>query len=179
LVCCRWVRNLKKCEMWTHSSLRSVNCERMIQGSFTFYRQKSAKFDTHGSVHRRLLSRNTNKMQLCNRIYYSEAFWRLNMFRAAHRSSSGALNCICSHWFICPYDDWPLPRLSGKWIHFPLSLGNGRSPYGHLNQRLQIQFTAPDVKRCVARSMLSLQKHWNNKFYYKAASCWYFYWEVC
>jgi len=23
------------------------------------------------------------------------------MFRAAHRSSSGALNCICSLWFIC------------------------------------------------------------------------------
>jgi len=24
---------------------------------------------------------------------------------------------------------------------------------------------------------LSLQKLWNNKLYYKAASCWYFYWE--
>jgi len=32
------------------------------------------KFDAHGSVHRRLLSRNTNKMQLCNRIYYSKVF---------------------------------------------------------------------------------------------------------
>ena len=42
------------------------------------------------------LSRNTNKMQLCNRIYYSKVYWRLNMFRAAHRSSSGALNCVCS-----------------------------------------------------------------------------------
>ena len=31
-------------------------------------------FYTHGSVHRRLLSRNTNKMQLCNRIYYSKVF---------------------------------------------------------------------------------------------------------
>jgi hypothetical protein len=26
----------------------------------------------------------------------------------------------------------------------PLSLGNDRSPYGHINQRLQIQFGAPD-----------------------------------
>ena len=42
------------------------------------------------------LSGNTNKMQLCNRIYYSKVYWRLNTFRAAHRSSSGALNCICS-----------------------------------------------------------------------------------
>jgi hypothetical protein len=31
-----------------------------------------SKFDIHGSVHRRLLSRNANKMQLCNRIYYSK-----------------------------------------------------------------------------------------------------------
>jgi hypothetical protein len=35
------------------------------------------------------------------------------MFRAAHRSSSGALNCICILWFICPCGDRPLPRLSG------------------------------------------------------------------
>jgi hypothetical protein len=32
------------------------------------------EFDTHGSLHRRWLSRNTNKMQLCNRIYYSKVF---------------------------------------------------------------------------------------------------------
>jgi hypothetical protein len=42
----------------------------------------------------------TNKMQPCNRIYYSKIYWRLNMFRASHRSSSGAPNCICSLWFI-------------------------------------------------------------------------------
>jgi len=62
------------------------------------------------------LSRNTNKMQLCNRSYYSKVFWRLNMFRTAHRWSSEALNCICSLWFICPYGDRLLPRLSGKWL---------------------------------------------------------------
>jgi hypothetical protein len=48
------------------------------------------------------VTRNTNKMQLCNWIYYSKVYWRLNMFRAAHRSSSGALNCICGLWFIWP-----------------------------------------------------------------------------
>ena len=42
-------------------------------------------------------------------------------------------------------------------VHFPLSLGNGRSPHGHINQRLQIQFRAPDDERCAARNMLSLQ----------------------
>ena len=30
-----------------------------------------------------ILSKNTNKMQLCNRIYCSKVYWRLNMFRAA------------------------------------------------------------------------------------------------
>jgi len=35
------------------------------------------------------------------------------MFRAAHRSSSGALNCICNLWFIYPCGDRPLSRLSG------------------------------------------------------------------
>jgi hypothetical protein len=32
------------------------------------------KFDTHGSVHHRLLSRNTSKMQCYNRTYYSKVF---------------------------------------------------------------------------------------------------------
>ena len=45
-------------------------------------------------------------------------------------------------------------------IHFPLSLGNGRSPHGYMNQKLQIrvQFRAPDDERCAARNMLSLQE---------------------
>ena len=55
------------------------------------------------------LSRNTSKIQLCNRMYYSKVYWRLKMFRAAHRSSSGALNCICSLWFIYTCGDRPLP----------------------------------------------------------------------
>jgi len=36
----------------------------------------------------------------------------------------------------------------GNALNFPLSLGNGRSPHGHINQRLQIQFRAPDDERC-------------------------------
>ena len=47
--------------------------ENCILGSFGSC-CRSGKFDTHGSVHRRLLSRNVNKMQLCNRIYYSKVF---------------------------------------------------------------------------------------------------------
>ena len=37
----------------------------------------------------------------------------LNIFGAAHRSSSGALNCICNLWFIYPCGDRPWSSLSG------------------------------------------------------------------
>ena len=75
------------------------------------------------------------------------------MFRAAHRSSSGALNWICSLWFKCPYGDLPLPRLSG-----------------HCSAHSLMMSGVP-LETCWA-----FKKLWNNKFYYKAASCWYFYW---
>ena len=55
-------------------------------------------------------------MQPCNRIYYSSVHWRLNMFRAAYRSSSGAQNCICNLWFTYTCGDRPLSRLSGKFF---------------------------------------------------------------
>jgi len=90
-------------------------------------------------------------MQPCNRIYYSRIYWRLNMFRATYRSSSGAQNCICSLRFIYPCGDHPLSRLDGK---FPSSLDNGRSPHGYTNRRLQIQFGAPDDERYATRNML-------------------------
>ena len=130
---------------------------------------KEKRFDIHGSVHRRWLSRNTNKMQLCNRIYYFKVYWRLNMFRAAHRSSSGALNCLYSLWFIYPCGDRPLPRLS---------LGNGRSPHGYINQRLQIQLKLLMMSGVSLETCWAFNKLWNNKFYYKAASCWYLYWVI-
>jgi hypothetical protein len=40
---------------------------------------------------------------------------------------------------------------------FPPNLDNGRSPHEYINQRLQIQFGAPDDERYAARNMLSLQ----------------------
>ena len=85
-------------------------------------------------------------MQLCNRIYYSKLF-----LKAQHVSSGTPLIIRSSKLYL-------QPLVYMVMIHFPLSLGNGRSPYGHINQRLQIQFRAPDDERCAARNMLSLQK---------------------
>ena len=53
------------------------------------------------------ISKRTNKMQTCNRIYYSKAYWRLNMFWAAHRSSSVPLKAD-SH-IACRAHAVPLP----------------------------------------------------------------------
>jgi len=78
------------------------------------------------------------------------------MLRAAHRSSSGALNCICSLWFLYPCGDRLLSRRSGKCGNFPLGLDNSRSSHGYINQRLQIKFRAPDDQWCAAQNMLSL-----------------------
>jgi len=51
--------------------------------------------------------------------------------------------------YLQPYGDRPLSRLS---------LDNGRSSHVYINQRLKIQFGAPDDERCAAGNMLSLQK---------------------
>jgi hypothetical protein len=40
---------------------------------------------------------------------------------------------------------------------FPLRLDNGRSPHAYVNQRLQIEFRAPDDERNAARNTLSFQ----------------------
>jgi len=40
---------------------------------------------------------------------------------------------------------------------------------------IQSEFTqSPDDERYAARNMLAFNEQWNNKFYYKVASCWLF-----
>jgi hypothetical protein len=95
-------------------------------------------------------NRYTNKMQFCNRIYYSKVYWRLNVFRAAHRSSSGALNCVCSLWFstlmwwpvVAKVHTQPWQRQVTTWVYKPEAANTVR---------------ARDDERCAARNMLSLQ----------------------
>jgi len=93
------------------------------------------------------------------------------MFRAANRSSSRALNFICSLWFICPCGDRPLPKLSGKWIisHSALATATRGCKY---SLDLLMMNGVP-LETCWA-----FNKLWNNKLYYRAASCWYFYWVI-
>jgi len=65
----------------------------------------------------------TNRMQPCNRIFYSKIYWRLNIFRLEYRLSSGAPNCICSLWFMYPcggsVPTQPGQRPFTTWVYKP------------------------------------------------------------
>jgi hypothetical protein len=105
-------------------------------------------------------------MQPCNRIYHSSVHWRLNMSRAAHRSSSGALTVFAA---------------SGLHTHvvtgrsqFPLRLDYGRSPRAYVNQRLQIQLELLMMSGVPLETCWAFNERWNDKFYYRVASCWLF-----
>jgi hypothetical protein len=94
----------------------------------------------------------TNKKQPCNRIYYSTFHWRLNMFWAAYRSSSEALTVFAAF---------------GLHKH----VVTGRSPHAYVNQRLQIQLELLMMSDMPIETCWAFNEQWNNKFYYKVASC--------
>jgi len=115
----------------------------------------------------------TNKMQPCNIIYYSKIYWRLNIFPVAYRSSSGAPICICSLWFIYPCGDRPLSRLGENCIsHSALTTAGhhmGIQTRGCKYSLELLMMSGMPLETCWA-----FNKSWNNKFYYKVASCWLF-----
>ena len=114
----------------------------------------------------------TNKMQPCNRIYYSTVHWRLNMFRAAHRSSLGALTVFAAsglHTHV-------MTGRSQVWVgtQFPLRLDYGRLPHAYVNQRLQIQLELLMMSGVPLETCWAFNERWNNKFCYNVTSCWLF-----
>ena len=86
---------------WKNWKYFSILCPLIFGGTLLFEKfSRPLPFVLLVPVTYRWFSRNTNQMQLRNRIYYFKVYWRLNIFRAAHRSSSGAVNRVCSLWFI-------------------------------------------------------------------------------
>ena len=111
----------------------------------------------------------TNKMQPCNRIYYSTVHWRLNMFRAAYRSSSGTLTVFAASGF----HTHVVTGCSQVWVGtvFPLTLDCGRSPQAYVNQKLQMQLELLMMSGMPLETCWAFNERWSNKFYYKDASC--------
>jgi hypothetical protein len=56
----------------------------------------------------------------------------------------------------------------------PLRLDYGRSPHAYVNQRLQIHLELLMMSGVPLETCWAFNKRWNNKFYYKVASCWLF-----
>jgi len=84
-------------------------------------------------------------MQPCNRIHHSTIHWRPNMFRAAYRSSSGALTVFAVYvrmW-------WPDVVLTQPWLR-PVTTCVCKPEAANTVR-------APDDEWYAARNMLSLQ----------------------
>ena len=93
------------------------------------------------------------------------------MFRAVRRSSSGALTIFAAS----DLHTHVVTGCSQVWVGvFPLRLDYGRSPHAYVNQRLQIQLELLMMSGVPLQTCWAFNERWNNKFYYKVASCWLF-----
>jgi hypothetical protein len=100
----------------------------------------------------------------------------LNMFRAAHRSSSGALTVFAAsglHTHV-------VTGRSQVWVEteFPLRLDCGRSPHAYVNWRLQIQLELLVMSGVPLETCWAFNERWNNKFHYKLHLVCYFSWVI-
>jgi len=65
---------------------------------------------------------------------------------------------------------WPAV-VKSEW---ELSLDCGQSPHAYVNQRLQIQLELLMMSGMPLETRWAFNERWNNKSYYKVASCWLF-----
>jgi hypothetical protein len=82
---------------------------------------------------------------------------KINMFRATHRPSSGALNCTSSLWFCIRKRLFNVVVAGRCQLSLTTTTSNNLSCMQ--NQRLLVQFWAPDDGWCVAETCWTLYKH--------------------
>ena len=91
------------------------------------------------------------------------------MFRAAYRSSSGALTVFAAsglHTHVVTGRSQVKSR--------QVKCDYGQSPHAYVNQRLQIQLELLMMSSMPLETCSVVNERWNNKFRYKVASCWLF-----
>ena len=112
------------------------------------------------------LSRNTSKMQLCNRIYYSKVHWRLNMFQVVCRSkhvepsmSFGIINSITEFMSDVLLETcWAFNELWNNKFYYRAWWAVCRSKHVEPSMNFGIINSITELdERCAARNMLSLQ----------------------
>jgi hypothetical protein len=94
------------------------------------------------------------------------------MFRAVHRSSSGALTVFAVSGLLMHVVT--VRSQVCLWTQFPLRLDYGRSPHEYVKPRLQIQLELLMMSSIPLETCWAFNERWNNKFCYKVASCWLF-----
>ena len=109
-------------------------------------------------------------MQLCNRIYYSTVHWRLNVFRAAYRSSSGALTVFASSGLRTHV----VTGRSQVWVGIPTQTWLQPVTTCVLKPEAANTVRGPMMSGMPLETRWAFNERWNNKFYYKVASCWLF-----
>jgi hypothetical protein len=94
------------------------------------------------------------------------------MFRAVHRSSSGAVTVFAAS----DLHTHVVTVFSQVWVGtlFPHRRDYGQSPHAYVNQRLQIQLQLLMMSGVPLETCWAFNEQWNNKLYYKVASCWLF-----
>jgi len=88
------------------------------------------------------------------------------MFRAAYRSSSGALTVFAAsglHMHV-------VPGRNQVWV----GTDYGRAPHAYVNQRLRMELELLMMSGMPLETCWAFNEQWINKFYYKVASCWLF-----
>jgi hypothetical protein len=91
------------------------------------------------------------------------------MFQAALRSSSGALTVFAAYGL----HTHVVTGRSQVWVE-TLKLNYAQLPPAYVNQRPRIQLELLLVSGVPLETCWAFNERWNNKFYYKVASCWLF-----
>jgi len=92
------------------------------------------------------------------------------MFRAAYRSSFGALTIFAAsglHTHV-------VTGRSQVWVTEWLRLDYGWSAHAYVKQRLQIHLEILMMSGMPLETCWAFNERWINKFYYKVTSCWLF-----
>jgi hypothetical protein len=105
----------------------------------------------------------------------TSCYWSLSRYidwlragRSGHRIPVGGGGGIFR---TCPDRPWGSPsQVKSSQVR----LNYGRSPHAYVNQRLQIQLERLMMSGVPLETCWAFNERWNNKFYYKVASCWLF-----
>jgi len=112
----------------------------------------------------------TNKMQPCSRIYYSNVLNCSTCFgwHTAHHQE--LKNCNCSLWFYICF--WLPAAVMAEPSQWPATINVCKT-------RGITVFELLMISGVLTETCWAIKKHWNNKFYYTVASCWFFLWILC